>query len=53
MHLFQIEKMSFKPLLVIAEDYNHAAEIPAAAGQSARAPRSRAGLSCAGGVDDR
>ena len=27
MHLFQIEKITLKPLLVIAEDYDHAAEI--------------------------
>ena len=27
MHLFQIEKITLKPLLVIAEDYEHAKEI--------------------------
>ncbi|WP_156843131.1 hypothetical protein [Novosphingobium aquimarinum] len=27
MHLFQLENITFKPLLVIAEDYDHAAQI--------------------------
>lgn len=27
MHLFRLENITFKPLLVIAEDYDHAAEI--------------------------
>ena len=27
MHLFQLENITFKPLLVIAEDFDHAAQI--------------------------